>query len=221
MSYETFFDFASGLSESIKVPKGTMKSILEHVDYVESNLNIQREKFEDNPEHWAWNDYKDIDNKLLCKVAEKHNNWVIRMYRDIEKWQKTPPLEFDVITPEEAQSFFPALERITVKPSRWTGDYYTAIMETLYEVMRGRDCDGISFDQKALTEKQAAQVINLFSEFLDTDDRRLDVPKGQDYLASSYDGGYEWCEKCGAITLEDAMRCNKRKCPVQKEYENE
>jgi len=71
----------------------------------------------------------------------------------------------------------------------------------------------VTFDEKPLTERQAAQVINLFSVFLDAHDCRLDVPKGYDYLASSYNGGYIWCEKCGAVTGDHMANCRKRGCP--------
>jgi hypothetical protein len=40
--------------------------------------------------------------------------------------------------------------------------------------------------------KQAAAVVTLFAEYLDDYDMRLDVPNGHDYLASSYNGGYDW-----------------------------
>jgi hypothetical protein len=90
-------------------------------------------------------------------------------------------------------------------------------MEHLYEVMRGRESNGVTFDVKPLTEKQAAQVINLFSEFLDPDDLRLNVPDGRDYLASSADGGYEWCDKCFKPIAEDDTSCRRRKCPLREE----
>ena len=93
-------------------------------------------------------------------------------------------------------------------------------MNHLYEVMRGRPDDGVSFDETPLTERQAAQVINIFSTYLDEHDMRLDVPRGHDYLASSYDGGYDWCEKCGcAVHPDDIGSCEKKKCPLREERE--
>ena len=94
-------------------------------------------------------------------------------------------------------------------------------MEVLYDVMRGNENEGITFGEKKLTPKQASAVVRLFSEFLDKHDRRLDVPNGHDYLASSYDGGYWWCEKCGAITYDDAESCGKRKCPYEIEFKQD
>jgi hypothetical protein len=221
MSYKGYFIFAQGLSKTIQVPIGTKEKIDNHVKWIESTLNIEREKYLDNPERWKFNDYKNISNEVLCNSAEKHNNWVRDIYDLFQKCSKTPLVEFEDITPEEAQLFFPALQIITVKPERWTGEYYTSRMETIYSVMRGNEEEGITFDALKLTIKQAEQVIILFSEFLDNDDRCLMVPKGQDYLASNYDGGYEWCEKCGAITYEDSLDCEKRGCPLLKQYKEE
>lgn len=218
MSYHSFFSFAAGLEKTLHIPKGTIEQIIDCIAETENALKITREKYLDNPEHWAHNDYKTIQNKILCSTASIHNRIVRNFYNDLAIWAENPPSEFEELTNEIFQTILPGLNEIKVKPERWTGDYYTEQMEHLYEVMRGREDDGVSFDTKKLTEKQAAAVINLFSEYLDKDDRRLDVPKGHDCLASSYDGGYEWCEKCGAITFEDARRCNTRKCPLIAEY---
>ena len=72
-------------------------------------------------------------------------------------------------------------------------------------------------DTDTISNPSLTDSFNIFSTFLDKDDRRLDVPKGYDYLASSYDGGYTWCEKCGAVLPEDADACRKRKCPIRAE----
>jgi hypothetical protein len=221
MSYKTFFTFAAGLNKTLKVPIGTKESIQNHIDWIESTLNIEREKYLENPAHWKYNDFLNIKDDILCDAAEKHNDWVRWIYDGLADWSNKEPDICEEITNEDFQGFLPALSFIKVKSERWNGEYYTKRMEALYEVMRGRENEGISFDAKKLTEKQAAQVIILFSEFLDHEDRRLDVPKDCDYLASSYDGGYEWCEKCGAITYEHSLNCRKRGCPLQKQYKEE
>lgn len=88
-------------------------------------------------------------------------------------------------------------------------------MGSLYEVMRGRPSEGITFDVKALTPAQAGAVIRLFEQFLDTHDVRLEVPHGYDHLASSLDGGYQWCNKCfRPMAPEDGAGCRRRKCPL-------
>jgi hypothetical protein len=122
------------------------------------------------------------------------------------------------MTPNDAQEFWFGFQELEVAPARWTLDFYRNRMEHLYEVMRGKENEGVSFDVKALTPKQAAQVINLFSTYLDSHDLRLDVPKDRDYLASSYDGGYTWCDKCFAAIAEDGRgECRRRKCPLRDE----
>jgi len=221
MGYKCFFTMSAGISKTIIVPKGTIADALERIEEVENTLGIKREKFLKNPTRWAWNNYKDIPDEVLCKVAEKHNDWVRSFYNTLERYSVDAFFIGEKLTPKIFSKILVGLNFIEVPPERWTGDYYTERMKTLYEVMRGRECEGISFDTKPLTEKQAANVILLFSEFLDHHDRRLDVPKGRDYLASSYNGGYDWCEKCGAITYEDAQNCETKKCPLLKEYEEE
>lgn len=221
MSFKAYFMFAAGITQTLKVPVGTKDRINSHIEWVESELNIEREKYLDNPVHWKYSNYKDIPDKTLCEVAEKHNKWVRDLYESFAHWSKTPPDNFEEVTNEDFQQYLPALTIIDVSSERWTGEYYTARMEALYEAMRGREAEGMSFDSKALTTKQASAVILLFSQYLDNDDRRLEVPNGHDYLASSYDGGYYWCEKCGATTYDDAEVCNKRKCPYQIELKLE
>lgn len=221
MSYQVYFMFSEGLNKAIMVPKGTIDRMQKHIEDVESTLNIKREKYKDNPERWAHTNYSDISDKVLCETAESHNARVRWFYELLEKSSNEAAKEPEELTNDVFQQLLPGLSMIRVKPERWTGDYYTERMQALYEVMRGRDCEGISFDAKKLTEKQAAAVVTLFSEFLDHDDRRLDVPKGHDYLASSYNGGYEWCEKCGAITYEDSLQCRRSTCPLLAEYERD
>ena len=227
MSYHVFFSFSTGLSQPMVCPKGTLEKIKTAIADTEKALGLVTTQYLDNPKHWdsRKNDeaIKGVDDKVLCETAMRHNNFVRWLYEDFEKWSKNPPEDGETITLDEAKGFWHGLEFIKVSPDRWTPEYYIDRMEHLYEVMRGRDSQGVSFGEKALTEKQAAQVINLFSEYLDSDDRRLDVPRGHDSLASSYDGGYDWCEKCGAVCPDDigSFKSCKRKCPLKEEYADE
>jgi len=225
MSYEVFFDFAQGLAAPLKVPTGTKKRLLEHVLEIEGLLALKRSKYEDNPVHWDHFDenYKKgfpnvTDDDALCNAIQGHNEWVVRTYREFGEWSEKPVAEGEIITPDEAQEFWHGFQRLTVPLNRWSANYYRNRMEHLYEVMRGRPNEGNDFDEKPLTVRQAAQVINLFSEYLDTGDLRLDVPNGYDYLASSTDGGYDWCEKCGPVHPDawtEERGCGKRKCPLK------
>lgn len=185
-----------------------------------------------------------VSNKTLCEVAASHNSWVRWLYKKLGEWSESkrqnktpegvwekqqygdgrwhlvtlrreslPPPE--TLSPEQAQTFWRALHQISVPPSRWTGEFYVDRMQHLYEVMRGRENEGVTFDaSKHLSPKQAAAVVILFGEYLDDHDMRLDVPNGYDYLASSCDGGYDWCEKCGPVHPDDGPQCRKKACPL-------
>lgn len=231
MSYRVYFEMSTGLSKPVTVPKGTLQKILERIQFTEESLGLV---IEENPESANGKKYykrsrqdltlpelgPGILDETLCSVAEKHNSFVTALYEELEKYSGSPATDGEIITPEQSAEFWYGLARIDVPHARWTEDYYRARMDEIFESLRGRG-DVIIFDSRALTPGQAADVINIFGNFLDRWDMRLDVPKGHDYLASSNDGGYYWCEKCGAVTEEDAANCRKRKCPVLAEWGEE
>lgn len=220
MSYHVFFEFSQGLSRPIKAKPGTLEKILTHVRHVEKSLGYKTSQYMDNPPHWDSTTPGDgVTDEVFCRTAEEHNTLVRWLYCQLEKWSENPPDPFEEITPEDAKQFWHGLRLIEVPPAQWTRDYYVARMQCLYEVMRGQESEGISFDAKALSPKQCSAVMNLFSQYLDTHDVRLDVPRGHDYLASSDDGEYIWCEKCGAVTYDDAMDCKKRGCELREELD--
>lgn len=216
MSYHVRFLFSSGLARPITAPKGTFAAMRAHVIHVEGTLDL------DGPEGWRFPKYEDVEDEVLCATAIEHNRWVELVWSGIETWsKKTPPGETEMITPENAAAIWHALRPIEPPIDRWDRHYYRDRMDHLFEVMRGRPSEGVSFDERALTPKQAGAVIGLFSHYIDGHDIRLEVPKGADQLASSYDGEYEWCEKCGAVWPSDAEDCRKRGCPVRKRWREE
>lgn len=244
MSYHVFFAFSQGLAKTLHVPAGTKASILAHVEEVEQTLGLKRSKYLDNPVHWDHFDkdyragFPNVDDEILCQTVERHNAWVREYYDLFAHWSKHPfrkgrghqakytedrgwPVGHlsEKITPKDAQEFWHGFEMLEVNPDRWTREYCRNRMEHLYDVMRGRDSEGVSFDQNPLTPKQAGAVIRLFETYLDNHDLRLEVPNDRDFLASSYDGGYSWCEKCGAVAEGDEGICRKRKCPLREELE--
>lgn len=217
MSYKVFFSMSSGLSGPLKVPKGTLETIMGHVKSVEDTLGFQIHDYNGVKYYWMQHTIKDVTDEVLCEMAAEHNQYIRYLHEQFGKWSENPPTEFEIITPEDAQKFWYALYDIDVPIERWTKDYYRNRMEHLYEVLRGRESEGVFYDRKPLNETQAAGVIYLFSKYLDNWQLDLEVPKGHDYLASSSDGGYIWCEKCGAVTEDHMNYCRKRGCP-RKEY---
>jgi hypothetical protein len=175
MSVHVFFSLSSGLSAPLFVPKGTKQACVDHVLEVEKTLNIPRTKFKDNPEHWNtasdWN-VKAIDDELLCETVTQHNQWVRTLYESFGQWSKAPVSDGEQLTPEDAQAFWFGLVILEAPLEKWTEDYYRNRMEHLYEVMRGRPSEGEYFDAEALSLRQAAEVIVLFSQFLDGGDIR-------------------------------------------------
>jgi hypothetical protein len=219
MGFHVFFSFSSGLTKTLYAPKGAKAAIEEHVKWIEKTLNLEREQYLQNPVHWvSRNRFEGIPDDVLCAAVKTHNCWVRNRYQDFDEWSKNRPSKSrEAITINDAKKFWHAFEMLDVPVDRWNMDYYRDRMDHLYEVMRGRENQGVDFGEKDLTPRQAAQVINLFSTYLDHWDLRLDVPKDNDYLASSYDGGYSWCDKCFCPIAEDDLSCKKRGCPIMPE----
>ncbi len=247
MSFAVHFSFSWCLAKTLTVPAGTKAQAIEHVNEVERILGLkQAPPGEGNikaygpnyPAHWNSfrPDCSRIDKDLLCKTIEGHNAWVRYMYERLEEWARKPFIPTDYVKeseqlrPEDAREFWHGLESITLDVNFWNRDYYRARMESLYEVMRGRDSEGMSIDGcRPLTQQQAGMVIRLFDQFLDPDDMRLEVVQspgrgfnGQDRLASSYDGGYTWCDGddprhmgCHKPIDYDCIgECRRKHCPL-------
>lgn len=247
MSFAVHFSFSWSLSKTLTVPAGTKANALKHVNEVERILGLKQVPPGDGnveaygskyPAHWDYfgRDFSKISEDLLCKTVEDHNSWVRLMYRRFDEWAKkpfAPRKESEKLRPEDAREFWHGLTIIDLDPKFWNVEYYRARMESLYEVMRGRDSEGISWDGlKPLTQQQAGNVIRLFEQFLDPGDMRLEVVQypgrgfnGQDRLASSYDGGYTWCsgddpKKQGCykpIDYDCIGDCRRRNCPLKEE----
>lgn len=227
MSYHVFFSFSQGLAKPLQCPKGTLASIHSRIRGTEQALG-----FEPGKDGWHWRKRRDAiaalkDDEVLCRAAEQHNGWIRDwLYPKFGEWSKHPVTDGETITLEQAQEFWHAIECfIHPEPERWTGDYYRARMDAIYEALRGRNGDGAILDacygERPLTARQAAAVIRLFSEYLDPKDLRLDVPMGHDYLASSDDGGYTWCGKHGPIAEEDLGDHKRKRCELAAELRAE
>lgn len=228
MSYAILFDFSSGLSRPLTAPAGTLARIRAHVAHIESTLGLRAERYLDNPAHWARTDFAGVDDRVLCDEARAHNTWVLHLYEDFGRWHASPAsAPHETITPEESTAFWHALRRIDVPRERWTEEHYIAEMEHLYEVLRGRPNGGVTSDVRPLSPEQAGAVIRLIEPYCGVGDPRLEVPKGNDYLATSDD--YVWCSTCGrGVEIddgtglpEDARRCRRRGCEAKAELENE
>lgn len=220
--FHVLFDFSSGLSKPIIAKPGTLDRIMSHLEEVETELGF---KLVPTGDGFRW-EYtvppEGVSDEVFCRVAERHNEFVYWLYKDFEKWSEEPFVGGEEITPEDAKIFWRGLRRINVPLHRWTRDYYMERMQSLYEVMRGREDDGVEFGARKLTEKQAAAVVGLFAQWLDRWDVRLDVPKGCDHLDSDGYGSAIWCDGCHALIAENNVwSCRKKKCPLKMEDDDE
>lgn len=243
MSFNVHFSFSWCLAKTLTVPAGTKEQSIAHVNEVQRLLNLTLEPpyggnlkayGELYPSHWdtwkrsaAW---ETVNDEILCKTVESHNRWVRSMYDDFEKYATTPFVATawvgtEELTPADAREFWHGLTILEVPVDRWTRDYYRARMEALYEVMRGRPSEGMELDSKPLSQQQTGAVIRLFEQYLDNHDLRLDVVQqpgrgfnGLDFIASSYDGGYDYCDACYKSIAPDCIgQCCRRKCPLKRE----
>jgi hypothetical protein len=243
MSFHVFFSFSWCLAKTLTVPAGTKQQALDHVNEVQRLLNLKLdppgegnikaygELYPSSWNMWKLADrWKDIPDERLCETVEKHNRWVRSMYEDFGQYAETPFVAApfvgtEQLTPADAREFWHGLTILDVPVERWTREYYRARMEALYETMRGRPEQGMEFDAKRLTQQQANAVIRLFEQYLDLHDLGLEVVqrpgrgfKGLDVLASSYDGGYDYCDGCyKSIDPDSIGDCKRRNCPLKRE----
>lgn len=204
MSFHVFFDLSVGIKEPVWIPNNSIRRVVSRIAKTEETLGIERELYADNLRWNYWPLFKkEVTKQVLCRAVESHNR-MVRWFHDVltngSKTQKKGMEE--ELTLEVAESFWFALKQLHVPPEKWTSEYYQARMESVYEAMRGRVCEGVMFGSESLSIEQAKEVIVMFSSWLDTTDIRLDVIKGYDHLSPSED--YEWCGNCGsAVDYED------------------
>lgn len=224
MGFELFFDLAVGFKKPLTAPEGTYRAILKQIRYVESELGFNREKYKDNP--WRWNDTEKegVTDEAFCEVAEKHNNFVIWLHGKLSEWTaRRPDGKTEVITVEQSKDFMPGLRRLDIPFERWTEDHFEKKLTSFYEIVRGRNTDGVSFGAEPLNEDQAAQVVLLLHEYIIGHGRfpkEYDVPRGHDYLTNSEDT--VWCEQKGWCVHQDDVGecegCDVEKCGKYCEY---
>lgn len=214
MSFKVYFSFSVSLKKAMRVPKGTVKRIQDHIAHVGKTLGLKEYRYKNCPPSWAITTPSiPVSDEVWCNVVSDHNQEVRWFYQELQRWTEKPlPRKgSESFTVAQSREMFGFLVMIDVPPAHWTRVYYRERMDDLYEVMRGRPTGGMVFDTAKLSIKQAAAVIRLFEQYLETDDLRLDVPRGMDKLCSSYDGEYQWCDECCAPISDDYPCRHRRK----------
>lgn len=204
MSFSAFFDLSTGFGSTLYFRAGTYDRILNAVNSTERRLKIRREYYNGECRWNRWPLVGDVSDEDYCHAVEDHNRMVRGFYADCCEAATEPTDEQpEPITPEMAKNLFIGLKQLVVPTERWTPEYYQARMEAMYETLRGRPAEGMSFQAEPLTIEQARDVIVLFAQYLDSHDIRLDVCRGNDHLTNSSSEGYFWCSECGAVDYDD------------------
>lgn len=216
MPVRTLFSMVDSFAQDMVVLKGTVERVIQHRDLVENTLGLKRSE-----RGSGWDRLiptKDIGDEAFCDTVSGWNAFVIELFNDLERWTNDPPKEdTEVFTVQQSKDLFPFLVIIDVPVERWTKSYFRSQMEMLYAVLRGDDRHELVLGEKAMTASQAGAVINLVSHMIDDHGLELAVLRAEDSLVSvsGEDDGIEWCERCGAVRIEDGARCKKKVCPVR------
>jgi hypothetical protein len=188
------------------------------------------------PQWWLIDRDRDAKIEQMAGQVREHNAFVRRLYEDFETWcKKKPDGKTEKISPAQSVEFWGGLATLDLPRTLWTKDHFRAHMEHLLELLTKGESDGVYLGCKPFSLKQADALINLFEAELDQwgYDMRFSVPlderlKPCDFLATSDDGGYDWCSKCGPINSEDFhARCaicshaKKGKCDLKNSHPGE
>lgn len=208
MWMKTYFQLSSGLAKTIQVPVGTCAALKQHFEEVTKKLKLEVVQYKNNPPHWnRYTAAKDVPDYIAGKTILAHNRFVRELHRDLAAWSEKPPNEpTEDLTPEFAQQIWYGFSMLELTYDRWVKDVYVEEMETIFDVLQGKEANGISFSAEPLTAKQAAEVIGLFSAYFDKDDVRLEVPNGCDFLVTNDE--YLWCPSHGAWLWSDVEAAN-------------
>lgn len=176
------------------------------------------------PQRWLDDRARDAKIAKMASAVRRHNDEVRWLYEELSKWQKRKWKrgESEQITVAQSVDFWGGLTILDLPRDLWDREHYTDHMEHLHELLTTGSSRGTSLDCKPFNAEQAGALIILFEDEIDQwgYDARFAIPldeqlKPLDRIASSYDGGYEWCSKCGPINQDDFhARC--RVCPRAK-----
>ncbi len=176
------------------------------------------------PQWWLADRERDARIANMAQAVRLHNDEVRWLYRVLNEWQKRQWKrgEAEKITVAQSVEFWGGLQTLDLPRELWDREHYTDHMEHLHELLTTGSSRGVLLDCKPFNAKQAGALIMLFEDAIDQwgFDARFSVPldahlKPYECIKSSYDGGYDWCSKCGPIHTDDFhARC--RACPHAK-----
>lgn len=204
-----FFAFSEGLKQDIYVSKKTIEYVMHKVGLQMDTLDISDiaeipdmsslERFAEK--HFEQGHRGD---EAICEFASEQCKLVEMAYDMVQKATPEPTTENTaLLTQGDFKAILPMLKQVDVPIERWSKDYHRERMDEVYEILRGRPTDKVSWEIPPLTEEQAAGVVWLIDVVLGVDRHQNDlaVCKGQDHISDTNE--YHWCEKCGAVDYDD------------------
>jgi hypothetical protein len=171
-----------------------------------------------------WLAYRDRETLIegMANAVQRHNDEIRWLYDEMDKWSEKTDWkdgEWEVITQEQAVEFWGGLQILELPKELWTRDHFTDHMQHVYELLSTGESRGVSLNCEPLKSDQVSSLINYIESELDQwgFDCRFAVPLDEDlqpydHIASSYDGGYDWCSHCGPIH-PNAFHARCRVCP--------
>lgn len=174
------------------------------------------------PQWWLQDRERDALIERMASAVRLHNDDVRWLYGDLSKWSEKTDWkegEWEMITQAQSIEFWGGLQILDLPKALWTREHFTDHMEHVYELLSSGESRGVSLDCEPLKPDQVSAMLNYLEDELDQwgFDCRFAVPLDEnlepyDFIASSYDGGYDWCSHCGPIHT-DAFYARCRVCP--------
>lgn len=273
MPYHIFFGFATGLKETMTVPKGTLAELQRMVAMTEETLELKRKKprkqYAGDHTTWlcseheltktmrrhqrrrkadtiTWRDLEAIVHEMERGITS-WNDYTRKFYgllsacSEPDGWQKPTPYqshkESEELTPETFKEYIGFLrQRIEWPREFWSREYWMDYLTHIWKVLGGDESRGIELGCEPLSFEQRKAMLWLIEGEQDQwgYDSRAEQPLDENDepcgdLASSYDGGYDYCDGpgCGRPYHPDysLRKCNacpqKMKCGLREKFYDE
>lgn len=179
----------------------------------------------DEPQWWLADREREARiNEMHALVFNGHWHFVTTMYENLGKWSKgCDAAETEVLKAEESHLWWGALHSLPWPDELMTRDVYRAYLEHVGEVLSGNESRGVKLDCKPLSHDQKEALLVFIEGETDVKgyDLRAAFPvdeSGEAFgcVAFSYDGGYDWCGRCGLPIHEEAVSRRCEVCPKRK-----
>lgn len=199
-------------------PEGEKQRPGWHWHHTEKNMLEMAGHPADKGVHQYWLLDRERESRIasMALAVRLHNQEIEWLYNDLRKWsekEKWKRGEAETITVKQSREFWGGLTMLELPKELWDREHYTDHMDHLHTLLTTGESRGVILDCPPFNPEQTEALISLLDGELDQwgFDARFSIPldenlKPYNLIASSYDGGYDWCEKCGPIHSDDFYR---------------